>query len=96
MDSRQPQHDRSEASLKDLASAQKPYEEQLIEFLRDRFSFHSPTPSQAQRYQVLRDDFTALAIRIAKLTPQGEYREKAIEQLHIAMMLTNRAIALEG
>ncbi len=63
--------------------------------LRDRFSHHPPRPDQVQRYQVIRDDFQALAIRISKLTVPGKDQDAAIERLHEAMMLANRAIALE-
>lgn len=75
--------------------AQQEVENGIAAIIRDRFSYHPPKPDQVQRYTTLRDDFIALAIRIVRFTPVGPQQDAAVEQLHIAMMLANRAIALE-
>lgn len=65
------------------------------EVIRDRFAYHPPTAEQQQRYTILRTDFANLAVRICQLVRLGPDRELAIEALSQALMLTNRAIALE-
>lgn len=67
----------------------------IEEVIRDRFAYHPPTVEQQQRYAILRTDFINLAVRITAIIRPGPDRDAAIEQLHIAMMLANRAIALE-
>jgi hypothetical protein len=77
------------------AQFQVPRLEQRVAQIHEQFRYHPPTPAQQIRYELLRHDFTELAARVVKSTPPGSAQDAAIEALHIAMMLANRAIALD-
>lgn len=61
--------------------------------IENRFSYHAPTGTQAERYQELREAFKRLAYIILERTPASEEQEDALKKLGEASMLANAAIA---
>ena len=58
------------------------------------FTYHRPTPEQAQRYGKLREAAKTYAETILELTPGSAERTLAIRALHQASMHANSAIAV--
>jgi hypothetical protein len=65
-----------------------------IRKLRERFKYHAPSPNQQIAYETVRDTFMHAGTAVIRSTAPGPDRESALEALHIALMLANRAIAL--
>ena len=67
-----------------------PAQEQLIE---DMFTYHPPTGDRPQRHQAINEGVKDLARTILRVTPPGRNQRLALDQLQIARMMANAAIA---
>jgi len=68
---------------------------QIEQQVRHLFACHPPRPEQVGKYELLRTDFTNLAIRLMTIFPDGgEGVHEALMALSDALMAANRAIAL--
>jgi hypothetical protein len=66
------------------------------ERIREMFRYHPiRSTEQAQLYELLREDFGNLAVRLNRLLPPNTHREQVIEGLSQILMMANRCIALE-
>jgi hypothetical protein len=66
------------------------------ERIRDLFRYHPiNSTQQAELYELVREDFTNLAVRLGRLLPPGRHRENVIDGLSQVLMMANRCIALE-
>ena len=64
--------------------------------LDDIFRYHSPTASQVDQYQRLRDAAKAFANVLVANTPPGADQSAAVRKVREAVMTGNAAIALGG
>ena len=62
--------------------------------LLDIFTYHPPTPDQAERYTKLREAALAYAKLVKELTPESAEQTLAIRSIHAASMQANAAIAV--
>lgn len=62
--------------------------------LDQMFTYHKPTPEQAERYYKLRAAAKRHAQIVSELTPESPEQTLAIRQIHAASMLANAAIAV--
>lgn len=62
--------------------------------IENLFTYHRPTPEQAERYVKLRDAAKAYALIVAELTPASAEQTLAIRAIHAASMHANSAIAV--
>ena len=60
------------------------------------FSYHSPTPTQAEQYVNIRDAAKVLAYVILTNAPDSADRTSAIRKLREAVMVANASIACGG
>lgn len=58
-----------------------------------RFTYHPPKPGQPEKYQRLRDEAKALALRIAELVPDSREQALALTALEECVMWANAGIA---
>jgi hypothetical protein len=63
------------------------------EDLANWFSYHPPTPTQATKYEVLREEFHELAKTVVDLTPACADQTVAIRKLRDALMAANLCLA---
>ncbi|HPS78984.1 MAG TPA: hypothetical protein PLS53_12575 [Thermoanaerobaculaceae bacterium] len=61
--------------------------------LDNLFTYHPPTPEQAERYHKLRRSAKAFAELIVECTPPGPDQSAAIRKVREAVMTANAAIA---
>jgi hypothetical protein len=92
-----------EAALEELVTLQagvanpkiayyaKPAE--VVEMIENNFIYHSPMPSQVEKYAELRAKAKALALDFASLCPPSRELSKALADLEQAVMWANAAIA---
>lgn len=66
-----------------------------VEDLDNVFSYHRPTPDQAQRHEAVKIAAKAFAAEILRLAPDCADRSAALRHVREAMMTTSAAIALE-
>lgn len=64
--------------------------------LDNRFDYHRPTDSLANRHQVVRDATKQLAQTFVDMLPEGREKSLAITKLEEAMFWGNAAIARQG
>jgi hypothetical protein len=57
------------------------------------FTYHQPFGDQADRYQVIREEFKALALTIVDLTPACADQTAALRKLRECSMAVNQTIA---
>ena len=62
--------------------------------LLELFTYHPPTPEQAERYTRLREAALAYARVVNELTPGSTEQTLAIRSIHQAAMQANAAIAV--
>ena len=68
---------------------------QIEQQVRHLFAYHPPRLEQVEKYELLRTDFTNLAIRLMTVLPDGgEGVHEALMALSDALMAAKRAIAL--
>lgn len=65
------------------------------ENLDNVFSYHRPTPDQAQRHESVKVAARAFASEVLRLAPDCADRSAALRHVREAMMTTSAAIALE-
>ena len=63
------------------------------EDIENWFTYHPPKGDQIDRYQVIREEFKALAHTVADLTPVSPDQTVALRKLREACMAANQAIA---
>lgn len=68
----------------------KPTDEQLA----NKFAHHTPFGDQAERYQRIRKAALDFAIVVRNNTPTCPEQTRAFNEIHLAMMIANSAIAL--
>jgi hypothetical protein len=68
-------------------------DDQTLDKLNKRFTYHSPKNDQPERYQKIRQDALALAILITSNTPESREQSLAITHLEETVMWANAAIA---
>lgn len=61
--------------------------------LTNRFTYHAPTPVQAEHYHDIRAEALKFAIVIADLCPESREKSLAITHLEQAVMWANASIA---
>ena len=61
--------------------------------LRNRFTYHAPTPDQIPCFEQIRDAGLAMARLIVELTPPGREQALAVTHLEETVMWANAAIA---
>lgn len=61
--------------------------------ISDLFTYHPPTPGQAEAYKSIRNSAMELARVIDRLCPPGPDRTTAIRKLREAVMTANASIA---
>jgi hypothetical protein len=61
--------------------------------LEAAFTYHPPKGDQPDRYHDVRQEALLLALAIARKTPPGRERERALETLELVVFLANAAIA---
>jgi hypothetical protein len=61
--------------------------------LKNRFTYHAPTPGQPEIYQSIREGARELATHIDGLAPDSREKSLAIKALEEAVMWANAAIA---
>jgi hypothetical protein len=66
----------------------------MLPNLKKLFTYHRPTPAQAERYTLLRAAALTYAETIAELTPPSAEQTLAIRRVHEASMQANAAIAV--
>lgn len=66
----------------------------MLPSLKKLFTYHRPTPEQAERYGKLRAAALVYAELIAELTPPSAEQTLAIRKVHEASMAANSAIAV--
>lgn len=66
------------------------------EALDDIFSYHSPTPEQIPKYEVIREGARFFADIILRNTPVSPDQSVAIRKLRECVMVANSSIALDG
>jgi hypothetical protein len=64
--------------------------------LRNWFTYHSPTPEQLPKYQMIRDAAHNLATVIVANTPSSADQTAAIRKIREATMTANASIACGG
>ena len=64
--------------------------------LQNWFTYHSPTPDQLPKYQVIRDAGLNLAKTIVQSSPPSADQTAAIRKVREAVMTANAAIACGG
>lgn len=64
--------------------------------LKHWFTYHSPQPGQAEKYESLRHWGFQLSMGILQLCPAGPDRIAAIRKVREAVMTANQAIACDG
>lgn len=64
-----------------------------LDELATRFTYHSPKPTQPERYNTLRGMAKVLAEEIVSSTPESREQSLAITKLEEAVMWANAAIA---
>jgi len=67
--------------------------EELSAKIQDNFTYHSPTPSQQQRYQTIRYLAKDLANTFGSVCPPSSERDEALKLLGLAVMMANASIA---
>lgn len=67
--------------------------DQDINDLKNRFTYHSPKEDQPERYVAIRDQALLLALLIKELTPPGRQQSLAFTALEEVTMRANAAIA---
>lgn len=60
------------------------------------FQYHSPSPSQATKYEALRNEAKSLGKTILDLVPPGPDQSDALRKLRECIMTCNASIALNG
>lgn len=68
----------------------KPTDEQLA----NKFAHHTPFGDQAERYARIRAAALAFAVVVRDNTPTTPEQTRAFNEIHLAMMIANSAIAL--
>jgi hypothetical protein len=61
--------------------------------LKNRFTYHAPTPLQIEKYQSLRELALEFAELINDLAPESAEKTKAVGYVDQAVMYANAAIA---
>lgn len=61
--------------------------------IENNFKYHSPTPDQIPRYQLIRDKAKELAVLINQVTPASREQSLAFTDLEDCVMHANAAIA---
>lgn len=64
-----------------------------LEDLKSRFTYHTPKPGQAERYQQLRDVAHELAKLLNAQCPESREKSLALTHLEESVMWANAAIA---
>lgn len=70
-----------------------PFEKPTVEQLENRYSYHAPKGDQAARYEQIRHAIKQAAVTCVGLTPCSPEQTRALNELDLAMMLFNAAIA---
>ncbi len=91
MSSEQPQNDGQVAEA--APAPLRRFGEITSEDIDNWFTYHAPTPDQAERYAALRAQFKTLANLVVALTPSCPDQTVAIRMLREAAMAANQAIA---
>lgn len=65
----------------------------IIDRLNNDYTYHKPTPEQAERYGELREEFRRLAMFIATTCPDSRERSLAFTYLEQACFSANASIA---
>lgn len=66
----------------------------LIEDITNRFTYHSPTAGQPEKYGRIRDQAKDFAFSLAEICPSSRELSLALTHLQNAVMWANAAIAL--
>ena len=66
------------------------------EQIENNFSYHPPTPRQAQNYIIIRNNAKTLAYKINDFCPEGREKALAMTKLEEAVMWANAAIARDN
>ena len=61
--------------------------------LENRFTYHAPAGTQAERYEKMRSNARELALFIVSVTPESREQSLAITALEEAVFWANAAIA---
>ena len=61
--------------------------------IRDRFSYHPPSPAGVDRHQVLTDGFIQLATLVEITCPDGNAKASAFAKLEEAKFAASAAVA---
>lgn len=64
-------------------------------YIEHRFTYHPPTPEQAEKYQEIRDEAKRFALRLNALCPDSCELATALTHLDGVVFFANAAIARE-
>ena len=68
-------------------------DENLLEELQKRFTYHRPKGDQPARYEALREQYFQMSILICKMCPPTRERSLALTKLEESVMHANSSIA---
>jgi hypothetical protein len=72
---------------------ERPGDEVTLRKIENWFTFHAANTTQAERYQLMREQARRFAAEIYSHVPPGPEREEAIKSLRSAVMWANAGIA---
>lgn len=70
-----------------------PLDENVLNILKNSYTYHPPKEDQPERYIAIRDKARELAITICECAPGSRERSIALTDLEKVVMMANKAIA---
>lgn len=70
------------------------YDPNLVEQIKNGMGFHPGNPDVAPIYNELREEYIALALKVAEIVPNGRDKSLAITHLEDSLMRAIRGVAI--